>query len=309
MLTTSTDIIMQRFIIPSPLQKGDKIAIVSPASIINPDYVSGAVETLTRWGYCPVVMPHVLGQSGTYSGTAAQRLSDLTEAISDTDINAILCSRGGYGTVHLIESIARLPLRDNAKWLIGFSDISALHALLASQGVASIHGSMCKHLALRPDGAPAKALQGILTGQLPQYTVRPHPFNRIGLSSGRIMGGNMAVLGGLIGTPYDIFHPGTILFIEDIAEPIYKIERILYQLRLSGILPRLSALIVGQFTEYRPDRNHDDMYSMIAEMVAPYDYPVAFDFPIGHVDGNMPVIESANAQIEVTTTGVSLRYV
>lgn len=298
-------------IYPKPLQPGDKIAIVSPASIINPDYVEGAVATLRQQGWIPVVYPHALGTSGSYSGSIEDRLGDLQGALTDPEIRAVLCSRGGYGVVHLMESLSNIDLRKDAKWLIGFSDISALHALMASQGVASVHASMCKHLALRPDDSVSKSLFSILRGEKVQYQVDGHPLNRQGVVAGRLVGGNMAVLGGLIGSQYDLFQrfgDDTILFIEDIAEPIYKIERILYQLRLSGVLSHLKGLVVGQFTEYNPDRNYNDIYDMIAEMVAPYDYPVAFNFPIGHVDVNLPIIESANYALEINE-GVSLKEV
>ncbi len=293
------------------MQPGDKIAIVSPASIINPDYVEGAVATLRQQGWIPVVYPHALGTSGSYSGSIEDRLGDLQGALTDPEIRAVLCSRGGYGVVHLMESLSNIDLRKDAKWLIGFSDISALHALMASQGVASVHASMCKHLALRPDDSVSKSLFSILRGEKVQYQVDGHPLNRQGVVAGRLVGGNMAVLGGLIGSQYDLFQrfgDDTILFIEDIAEPIYKIERILYQLRLSGVLSHLKGLVVGQFTEYNPDRNYNDIYDMIAEMVAPYDYPVAFNFPIGHVDVNLPIIESANYALEINE-GVSLKEV
>lgn len=294
---------MEKSIIyPQPLKAGDRIAIVSPASIINPDYVAGAAETLRRQGWEPVVYPHALGANGSYSGSVADRMGDMTAALTDESIRAVLCSRGGYGAVHLLEELSAMNLRKDAKWIIGFSDISALHAMMASQGVASVHASMCKHLALHPDDDASQSLFEILRGGLPKYCVESHRANRRGVATGRIAGGNMAVLGGLIGSKYDLFSmygDDTILFIEDIAEPIYKIERILYQLRLAGVLSRLNGLIVGRFTEYKADRNYNDMYEMIADMVAQYDYPVAFDFPIGHVDENLPIVESAMVTLSV----------
>lgn len=293
---------------PRALSPGSRVAIVSPASIIDPSYVHGAVTTLRSWGYDPIVSPHALGACGSYSGTLRERVADLAAALTDPATRAVLCSRGGYGTVHLLEEISRLPLRDDPKWIIGFSDISVLHALMASRGMASIHGSMCKHLALQPDGLPAAALRAILRGESPAYTAPLHPLNRHGTATGRLVGGNMAVLGGLVGTPYDIFAPGTVLFIEDIAEPIYKVERLLYQLRLKGVLGSLAALIVGRFTDYRPDRNYPDMYAMIADMTAPYGYPVAFDFPCGHTDDNMPLIESLDVTLTVDAAGTRLVY-
>ncbi len=301
---------MRPVIFPRSLNPGDKIAVLSPASKINPDYVSGAMEVLASCGWKPYLCPHTLGQSGSYSGSICDRLSDLESALLDPSTRAIMCSRGGYGVVHLLERLSRLPFTDDPKWIIGFSDISALHALLASKGIASLHASMTKHLAATGGrDADSSSLFGILRGEMPQYRFPAHRLNRQGKTRGRVIGGNLAVLAGLIGTPFDIFgKDDSILFIEDIAEPIYKVERILYQLRLSGVLQSLNGLIVGQFTEYCPDANYHDMETMIRDMVSDYNFPVAFNLPIGHVDHNVPVIENANATLDVSPDGVVLDF-
>lgn len=293
---------------PRQLRQGDKIAIVSPASIINPDYVEGAVETVEAAGFVPVVMPNALGHSGSYSGSVDERIDDLTKALLDPQVRAIVCSRGGYGVVHLLDALSRLPLADDPKWLVGFSDISALHALMQSKGIASIHASMAKQLAQGVDNPLNRRLFRLLQGESLQYGFPAHSCNRQGRVEGTLIGGNLAVLAGLIDTPFDILKPGVVLFIEDIAEPIYKVERILYQLRLNGVLPRLKGLIVGQFTEYKADANYSSIEAMIAEMVEPYDYPVAFNAPIGHVDFNQPIIEGAEVSFSVCADGAKLIY-
>lgn len=293
-------------IYPRPLSAGDKIAIVSPASAINPDYVDGAASTIAAAGWTPVVYPGALGRSGSYSGSTTQRLNDLTRALTDPSVRAILCSRGGYGAVHLLDHISQLPLADDPKWLIGFSDISALHALMQAKGIASIHASMAKQLAKGVDHPINRLLFNILRGQENNYTFPPHPYNRHGAVTARLVGGNLAVLAGLIATPYDLLQPDTLLFIEDIAEPIYKVERILYQLRLKGVLQRLKGLIVGRFTEYSPDANHPSMERMIADMTAPYAYPVAFNIPVGHIDDNIPLIQGSTVTLTVTPTQTTL---
>lgn len=301
---------MDSLIIPSPLKHGDRVAIVSPASAVDPVYVHGAVAVLRDCGLDPCVAPHALGRQGSYSGTVEERLSDITSALLDPAVRAVMCSRGGYGTVHLLDSLSQLPLRDDPKWLIGFSDISALHALMGANGIAGIHSSMAKHMARGVDFEPSRRLLGLLHGGCEGYEVSApdYPLNRYGHAEGCVAGGNLAVLADLVNTPFDMLRPDIILFIEDIAEPIYKVERILYQLRLSGVLPRLRGLVVGQFTEYRSDRNYTSMEEMIHDMVAGYDYPVAFNAPIGHVDGNMPVIESVPARLAVTPAGMTLSY-
>ena len=300
---------MEQIIFPSPLTKGDKIAIISPASHILPDYVDGACNAIAQLGFQPVVSTHCKGQCGGYSGTIEQRLADFLEALHNPEVKAILCSRGGYGVVHLLEYLSADDIAENAKWLIGFSDISALHAAMVASGVASIHASMAKHLTqFGVDDEATVALFNILQGKLPTYQTPSHAFNKPGTATGTLTGGNMAVLCGLLDTDFDLLSRGDILFIEDVGEEVYKIERMLYNLRLSGVLPMIKGLIVGRFTDYRnPDGNGDSMEQMAKRMVEPYDIPVAFDFPVGHVDENMPLIEGAQVTLTVADT-VTLQF-
>lgn len=294
--------------IPAPLRDGDRIAIVSPSGPVDSALVYAAADTLRGQGYRVDIFPSALGKCGQYAASDSARLADLSAALTDSTVRAILCSRGGYGAVHLLDSLSALPLERDPKWLIGFSDISALHALLASRGIASIHGNMCKHIALGPDDEDNATFLAMLRGYRPAYEFAPDSLNHCGQASGRLLGGNLAVIAELINTPYDVIQPSTILFIEDVEEPIYKIERIMYQLRLSGVLPRLGGLIVGQFTGYRPNDSYETMERMIADMTAPYTYPVAFNVPIGHVDHNVPVIQSAEVTLTVTPEGTSLSF-
>jgi len=291
-------------IIPEPLENGDLIAIVSPASeSANSDFCQ-MVDIIESEGFQAYVSPHAEGRNGYYSGTVEERLSDLTDAILNPDVKAIICTRGGYGAVHLLAGLDSLPIRDNPKWLVGFSDISALHAIMAHHGIASIHGPMGINLKLH-DGEPSpscRALFGILKGHHATYEIEPHPYNRTGETYGQLAGGNLAVINGLISTPFDVIKPGSILFIEDVAEPVYKIERQLYQLKLNGILENLAGLIVGDFTE----TDEQAMEAMIHEMVAGYDYPVAFGVPAGHARVNIPLVLGAPIMMEVTDEGTTL---
>ena len=294
-------------IYPRALEPGDRIAILAPAGPIDSLIVDSAAAVLAKAGYEPVVYPHTYGKFGHFSGTHPERLADLRAAFTDPSVRAILCARGGYGVVHNLDSLAMLPISDDPKWVIGFSDISALHALMASNNIASIHASMAKQVMMGVDDELNSYLFDILRGQFPTYRFAPSEYNHLGHAEGRLLGGNLAVIADLIATPFDIIKPGTILFIEDVSEPIYKIERILYQLRLMGILPQLKGLIIGQFTDYKPDKVHESMEQMIAEALAPYpELPVAFGAPIGHVDYNLPVVESAYATLDITPEGVTL---
>lgn len=296
-------------ITPPSLHPGDRIAILAPASAIKREYVDGAARVITELGYEPVVMPTALARHGSFSGTIAERADDLRAAIADPSISAILCARGGYGCIHLVELIEPELLRQHPKWIIGFSDISILHAIAHRAGIVSVHASMCKHLAeFGADDDATHRLFDILTGTaLPRYDVGPHPFNRTGTARGTLLGGNMATFMPLIGTNIDLVKPGSILFIEDVGEAVYKVDRMMYQLRVSGRLHSLAGLIVGQFTEYNRDVANDlDIYDVVARATADCSFPIAFDFPIGHIDANQPIPEGATATLSVTPAGASL---
>lgn len=298
---------MEELIIPAPLKNGDKIVFVSPAGTVKAEFVENAAIIIQNQGWMTEIAPHALGKWKTYSATAPERYADLEAAITDKSVKAIFCSRGGYGVVHLLEQLDSLPLRDNAKWIIGYSDISALHALMHKHGIASIHAPMAKHIAtFEGEDEDSQTLFDILRGNMPEYHIEPNPLNHTGTVSGTLVGGNLAVLAELISTPFDVFKPGNILFIEDISEPIYKTQRILYQLRMSGALGQLGGLIVGAFTEYNLDIDGMSMEEMIAEMVKDYDYPIAFGVPVGHVDHNIPLVESAPVTLSVTAESVTI---
>lgn len=286
---------------PRPLAHGDRVAILSPAGIIKPQLVYNCLPVLADRGWVPYVGENTFNRFGTYAGTDDERYSDLETALLDPDTRAIICARGGYGAVHLLERLDRLPLRDDPKWIVGYSDISALHALMTRHGIKSIHAPMTKHIS-QHKGLDEDSLRlfSQLEGQTPETRVEGRPLNRPGHAEGLLVGGNLAVIAGLLSTPFDVIKPGRILFIEDIAEPIYKTERILYTLRLNGTLASLAGLVVGRFTDYVPDRGSKTMEEMIAHMVADYDYPVAYNFPVGHVDHNVPLICSSTVSLDVT---------
>lgn len=301
---------MTETIIPAPLRLGDRVAIVSPASKIDPAHIHAAASVLTAMGYQPVVMPHAEGTEGSFSGTAEERLADLTAALTDPTVKAIVCSRGGYGAVHLLEELNRLPAHCFHKWLVGFSDITALHGLWRRKGVASLHAAMTKYIG-QGTAFPCFAEEmALLTGAASTHsaTYLPHPSNLAGTATGPVVGGNLAVLGALIGTPYFTIPPGALLFIEDIAEPIYKVERILWQLRLAGAFDRLGGLLVGQFTDYRPSADHPSMEAMLTRFFAPYRFPRAFNLPIGHIEENRPLLLGPTATLTVGPEAVTLSY-
>lgn len=300
-------------IYPKSLKPGDKIAILSPSSPVKEIYIDGAVRFFEEAGYIPVVMPYAKGPaSGSYASRKEDRLDDLVSAWSDPSIRAVLCSRGGYGAVHLLRDISDDLLLSDPKWLIGYSDISALHARLLEAGIASIHGPMAKHIT--EEGAEdncTQALMRVLRGDSPlTYTAPTHDYNISGEAEGILAGGNLAVLNGLFGTRYDILRDNTILFIEDISEAIYAVERMLYHILLSGGFDRIRGLIVGRFTDYRPDKNYTAMEDMISAFLRREgigNIPVAFDFPVGHVRENYPMVEGAATTLRIDDMGAELK--
>ena len=297
---------------PPFLKQGDEIAIISPSGTVLSERVDGAVEAIRQWGFTPVVGEHCKGEYQAYgvishSATPEHRLADLQWALAAPRVKAILCSRGGYGAVHLLEHLDLKAIAANPKWIIGFSDISALHAAWYRAGVVSIHSPMAKHLTLHGiDNEISRNNYNIITGKgLPSYDVAPHPHNRLGSATATVTGGNLAVVMSLLATPYNVIKPGNILIIEDVAEQVYQVQRLFYHLKLAGILPRLAGLVVGQFTKYRGD-DTTAMYDMIHDMVSPYDYPVAFNYPIGHVPRNVPIVLGSTTTLEVSDTNVKL---
>jgi len=301
-------------IYPERIFPGDKIGIISPATAVKPEYIDGLCRELAHLGYLPVVMPHAKGPaSGSYASSLENRMDDFLAAWTEPEIKGIICARGGYGTAQLLPHIPPEIVRDNAKWLVGFSDISALHAFLFSHGVASIHGPMAKHFTeLGTSHYCAAAVLRIMSGlKHVSYELSGNELNSAGCCTGELRGGNLAVLNGLTATPYDIFNikdgEDVILFLEDIAEPIYKIDRVLWRLYMSGTLQRLRGLIIGQFTEYNSDKNFSNVEELISTRLSEWNIriPVTYGFPVGHVDRNLPMVQGARCRLEIKTSNVS----
>jgi muramoyltetrapeptide carboxypeptidase len=296
---------------PPYLKSGDRIAIVSPSGAIDSCYIDGAVETLLTWGLIPEVGSFARGTLGRFSGSDSQRLADLQQALDDPGVCAVLCSRGGYGAVRLLDKINWDGFIRNPKWMIGFSDITILHAAIAKLGIESLHAVMARALAnYDPQAEQVSELREILFGKKQEpFVLTANPLNRFGEAEGVLTGGNLSVLYGLRGTAVDIQPEGKILFIEDLSEKLYHIDRMMQNLRLGGILSRISGLLVGHFTEIEDVATFGQrVEEVIASAVSGYSYPVAFGFPVGHVTCNMPVIHGAKIKMDVTERGSEIFY-
>ncbi len=296
-------------IYPPSLKHGDTIGIVAPAGRIDPKIVEKACLRLEESGFKTKVSLHVNQHHYNFSSTDENRLHDLQVMMDDKEIKAILCTRGGYGSIRIIDQLDFTEIKKYPKWLIGFSDITVLHSAFQKNGIVSIHGPMCKSfLNYTETSSDIDVLFSFLSGELPQYIVNPHSFNKEGVSKGVLVGGNLSLIQSLRGTPYDFDAEGKILFIEDLSEYLYHLDRIMNSLRIGGVLEKLSGLVVGQFTELKDNETPfgQTIEEIIYSSVSFYDYPVAFNFPSGHIETNYPLILGCEMELKVTKSEVSL---
>lgn len=296
--------------IPPYLQPNNEIRIVSPSGTIDSKYIDGAKHLLENWGLQVSEGEFARTEYGRFAGTSEQRKADLQNALDDENVRAILCSRGGYGLAQIIDSLDFSKFIEHPKWLIGFSDITILHNEISNLGIASIHGIMAKHLTeLNQHDVPVQSLKKILFGEMPDYTIPAMHQNRVGTAEGTLIGGNLSVLMGLRGSKFDFNYENKILFIEDIAEKPYHIDRMMQNLRFSGALAKLSGLIVGQFSDCEEDvLMKKTIIEIISDAVKNYDYPVCFNFPCGHVDYNLALILGKAVKFNVNSNDVQLKF-
>lgn len=298
-------------LIPPFLQKGSVVRLVSPAGVIDSELVEGAKQCLNNWGLAVQVGKNANLRYGRFAGSGDERLSDLQEALDDPQCNAIFCTRGGYGTIQILEKLNWDAFMKHPKWVIGYSDITMLHVALQKSGIASIHGGMAKALfeSLNVEQEHVNFLKKVLFGTFPTYTCEANPLNRLGNATGPLMGGNLSILYSLRGTPFDYIADESILFIEDIGEKPYVVDRMMHNLKLGGILSRISGLIVGNFSDFEEDPLFGKtVREIIAHATSDYNYPVCFDFPVGHDGRNLPMICGAEVQLDVRHEGVRLQF-
>lgn len=291
-------------IIPQYLRRGDRVAIVSPSGAVDPELIDGACETLRMWGLQPVLGQTAKGRHGRFSGTDEERLADLQWAMDSPEFAAILCGRGGYGAVRIVDKLRFDGIRQYPKWLIGFSDITAFHARFFDEGIASAHAVMAKAIAHADDNVEAvESLRKLLFGERVHYVSYSNEksvYNRSGYATGELVGGNLSLLYALQGTPYALQPQGKVLFIEDLSERLYHIDRMMQNLRLSGVFEEINGLVVGQFTNIDADPSFgQNIEEIILSAVGDREIPVAFNFPVGHVSDNWALPHGVTAHLEV----------
>lgn len=302
-------------VMPTPLKTGDTIAVISPSSVPDSATVAKGCATLRSWGYVPVVGAHALSSYHGFAGTADERATDLLWALRNPSIKAIICSRGGDGAVQVLQRIPLKEFRNHPKWIMGFSDVTALHSAEVAAGVMSVHCSMCDGIAMRGERDSVNMiLRKLLQGELPTYQAPAHPLNQQGEATGILVGGNFSVFCGLAGSEYDFLNradEGLILFIEDTDESMTKVDRMLHQLEIRGVLSKLKGIIVGHFSKYKsPENGFADMYEMLHEYLQHYQIPVCYDFPVGHHSGkNYPMVEGCKVNLKVGQDGTLIQFV
>ncbi|TWJ03587.1 muramoyltetrapeptide carboxypeptidase [Mucilaginibacter frigoritolerans] len=294
---------------PPYLKKGDKIAITCPAKKL-PNPMTDAISLLESWGLEVVLGETVDASYHQFAGDDDLRAKDLQRFIDDDSIKAIIAARGGYGTMRMIDKVDFSRFAQNPKWLIGFSDITVLHThLYANYQVQTIHGQMPINI-LDASAHSFETLRKALFGENLHYHVHPHTLNRVGDTSGILIGGNLSLLIAVAGSVSDLDYDGKILFIEDVGEYLYSIDRMMRNLKRAGKLAQLKGLIVGGFSEVKDNDIPfgQTVPEIILEVVKEYDYPVCFDFPAGHIPDNCSLILGKMLNLSVKQTEVKIKY-
>jgi muramoyltetrapeptide carboxypeptidase len=294
---------------PPSLHKGDTVGFVAPACKMNQQALSEAIEIIKKKGYKTVQSRHLFASENQFAGSDALRASALQEMISHPEVKALFSVRGGYGSVRIVDRIDFRPLLRHPKWLVGYSDFTIFHNHLINLGIQSIHGTMPLNFAENTSEALHSLLQ-VLEGQKPEYRWGSDPLNRRGKAEGMLVGGNLSVLYSLMGSRSFPDTTGKILFLEDLDEYLYHIDRMMMALKRAGVLKPLAGLVVGGLTDMHDNRIPfgKTAAQIIRESVDDYDFPVAFGFPAGHQPDNRALIMGASVYLEVTEKQAVIRF-
>lgn len=292
------------------LKQGDLIEILAPAKAIEKKHILNAKKTLENHGFKVRVSKHCTGNSNYFSGTINERLEDFQRAIDDDNVKAILCARGGYGCIQIVEKIQWANMLRNPKWIIGFSDVTVFHQKLCLMGLKSIHGTMPLNFSTNSPES-IKTLFNALTGKPYKICCRETKYNKEGQAEGFLHGGNLSVIYSLLSSLKDFNFSNSILFIEDVCEPIYHLDRMFYALKNAGILDRIKGLIVGGMTDLK-DSNPPFGLSYEEVILSHFKYskvPVCFDFPAGHLKNNQALVFGSEVVLNINQEGTELSFV
>ncbi len=286
--------------IPPYLKKGDKIGLISTARKISRDELQQGIELIESWGLEIVLGKHLFNSHHQFSGKDDERTKDLQTMLDNPDVKAILCVRGGYGTVRIIDEIDFSQFQKKPKWLAGFSDITVLHSHIHKLNIATLHSTMPISFSSNTTEA-VKSLKDSLLGMHSNVKIDHHPLNRFGKAKGQIVGGNLSILYSLIGSPSDLDTDEKILFLEDLDEYLYHMDRMMMSLKRNGKLSNLKGLIVGGLTQMNDNAVPfgKDAESIIIDAISEYNYPVCFGFPAGHIKDNRALKMGVIAELKV----------
>lgn len=301
-------------IFPPFLRPGDTVGVVSPASWFPYSELAEGLHILRDdWHLNVIEGDSLRAVDGPFAGSDDLRRADLQWLFDNPDVRAVFTTRGGYGCYRIADELNLTGLRANPKWLVGFSDVTVLLSLFYNHGIVSLHGLMARQFGQPNRAESLESVRQWLFGEGPaQYGVPAHSLNRLGQATGSLVGGNLTMLINSLGTPTDIDFSGTVLFIEDVDETLFSLDRMMTQLRRSGRLANLGGLVVGQFTDMRVNPSlpfGKDAYEIIADTIAGYEYPVLFDFPAGHVEYNLALPIGATVTLSVGNSAGTIDFI
>ena len=302
-----------KLIKPEYLKIGDTVAIVAPSGVLKnyDNYIAKAKSLLKEWGLNVIVGDNVFQDDGHFAGTDKERTSDFQIALDDKSIKAIWCARGGYGTMRIIDDLDYENYKKNPKWIIGYSDITSIHNDIHNNKSESIHGIMCKSLEnLDKKDESVVLLKKTLFGEKISYEIDGSEYNILGKSNGQLVGGNLTLLHSLLGSKSSINTEGKILFIEDLGEYLYHIDRMLQSLKRAGYFDKCKGLIIGDFTDLRKNTTPfgRNLEELIIEIAKEYNFPVSFGFPAGHCDKNFPMILGREVELNVSKKNTIISF-
>ncbi len=303
---------MKKMIFPKSLKKGDKIAVISPAGAVDATQMEKGIEMIKSRGFEPVLGEHLytrFSNGYNYAGTEKERIKDINWALNDKEIRAVWASRGGYGCQHLIQHLKLKNFTENPKWYIGYSDNTVIQSYLLKKGFVSIHGQTIKTSSFGVTNDSYDLIFDILKGKKPKYTLNSHQWNKEGNIEGELIGGNLALVYALLGTKYSFDFKDKILFIEDIGENFYALDRMIMSLELAGVFNKIKGLIIGGMTnmgDEKENKSYEESfdefaYKLISERISKYKFPVVFGFPNGHIKDNRPLLIGGNVKMKVGT--------
>lgn len=295
--------------LPPYLKPGDTVGILATARKVAEEPLGPAIKLLKSWGLNVVIGKTVGLDDNQLAGQDWQRATDLQQMLDNPSIKAVWCAKGGYGTVRIIDRIDFTKFRKKPKWIIGFSDATVLHSHINKMGIATVHGIV----GISVSGATPEAIESFrksLFGGRIEYRIPPHAYNKNGKAYGEIMGGNLSVLYSIMGSPSEADYKGKIIFIEDLDEYLYHIDRMMMNLKRNGYFKNVRGIIIGGMTKMRDNDipwGHDAL-QIVQDIVKEYNIPVCYNFPAGHIKDNRALIFGANAALEVTASGTKLTF-